>query len=403
MPAPATTLPLAKPGEVHSVGHWRVVNCRLRFYRPELDLLRFIAFLAVFFHHSLPAFNPAHFRGFSLRVVQFETFAGQAGGFGVCLFFLLSAYLITEILQREASSKGIVNVSSFYKRRILRIWPLYFCFVAMAAILGIVHPTWRVEPGRIFAFALLSGNWYVSKLGCGSSPIAPLWSISVEEQFYLAWPWIAKAGRRCLLLTCASILPISWTVIYLVSRSSANPGRTLWVNSFVQFQFFAIGSALAIFLGGRAPQFGNKARVAIIFSGLLFWFVSSGACHLKDDGPTLTFLPAFLGYSLVALGCVLLFLGFLGAPIATSSPFVYLGKISYGLYVFHLMAIEFSRNVFASPHAGMNPALIVFKLLLGEVIPLVFTIVLAAASYHVLEAPFLRLKERSGVIRSRPI
>src|SRR5580704_18886297 len=84
------------------------------FYRPELDVLRFVAFLLVFFYHSVTVANGI-----------FDSFR-IAGALGVCLFFLLSSYLITELLEREKSQSGDIHLRAFYIRRGLRIWPLYF-------------------------------------------------------------------------------------------------------------------------------------------------------------------------------------------------------------------------------------------------------------------------------------
>src|SRR3954463_14084740 len=102
---------------------------RSAFYRPELDALRFFAFFAVFVHHTLPhdptKYAAQHLPGF-LAVV-----AG-AGAFGVDLFFLLSAYLITSLLLRERRQTGKIAVRAFYLRRILRIWPLYFFALLVA-------------------------------------------------------------------------------------------------------------------------------------------------------------------------------------------------------------------------------------------------------------------------------
>src|ERR1700735_4104043 len=91
------------------------------FYRPELDAVRFVAFFLVFIHHSFPR-EPKDFAvlGNALTVLV------NGAGFGLQLFFVLSAYLVCEILLREKTRTGHVDVGRFYKRRMLRIWPLYF-------------------------------------------------------------------------------------------------------------------------------------------------------------------------------------------------------------------------------------------------------------------------------------
>ena len=151
------------------------------FYRPELDCLRFFAFLAVFVHHTMPRqidFYIAHHLPTALSNVAY------AGSFGVDLFFCLSAFLITELLLREKEEVGYLNVKAFYIRRILRIWPLYFAFVLFSFGLTFVDRNQHFSVSQLTMFLLLAGNW-ASAFTVISSVVAPLWSVSIEEQFYL--------------------------------------------------------------------------------------------------------------------------------------------------------------------------------------------------------------------------
>jgi peptidoglycan/LPS O-acetylase OafA/YrhL len=109
----------------------------------------------------------------------------SSGRFGVQLFFLLSGYLITSLLLREKEVTGHINVRAFYVRRILRIWPLYFFVLTLAAL----WPWSGRLPLSYFAgFLLLAGNWIVVLFGVADSWAIILWSVSIEEQFYLLWP-----------------------------------------------------------------------------------------------------------------------------------------------------------------------------------------------------------------------
>src|SRR5215813_2353179 len=103
---------------------------RPSFYRPELDCLRFFAFLAVFVSHAF-ALDAEYYidRQISPQLSLWISNITGCGGYGVVLFFVLSSYLITELLIRESNSKGRIDVKSFYIRRALRIWPLYFVFL----------------------------------------------------------------------------------------------------------------------------------------------------------------------------------------------------------------------------------------------------------------------------------
>jgi peptidoglycan/LPS O-acetylase OafA/YrhL len=154
-----------------------------RFYRPELDALRFFAFLGVFVFHAAPRtmdfYNAAGYPHW-LSNVLIPAFG--AGAYGVDLFFALSAYLITSLLLRERAATGAVDLRGFYLRRILRIWPLYLCFVAFAAVAAKVLP-WQNLPMRyVVGYSLLAGNWVYAFYGLPASFATPLWTLSIEEQ-----------------------------------------------------------------------------------------------------------------------------------------------------------------------------------------------------------------------------
>ena len=395
------------PGAVQQpvIFHSQKAQPAPRFYRPELDVLRFFAFFSVFLSHGLPAFNLRHFSGRIVLLLRFDELIKESGGFGVCLFFFLSAYLITELLERECRQTGSIRARSFYLRRVLRIWPLYFSFLLFAVICGIVFPVYRIETSRIFALIFLSANWYVAVHNIGSSAIiVPLWSISVEEQFYLLWPWISKIGRKGMIRACLLLFPVAWLALFELARRNAN-ANSIWVNSFVQFQFFALGALFALGLRGRIPQLRFRWRLALMLAGIVLWLVGDGVFHIKPGG-THPFAGITCAYTSVAIGCALIFLGFLGIPSRyLPGKLVYLGKISYGLYVFHALALECSWKTVASLNLHPASALGMVKvgacLIFVQVLAMAMTILLAAGSYEYLERPFLKLKERFTTIQSR--
>lgn len=374
------------------------------FYRPELDVLRFFAFLSVFLSHGLPAFNLSHFSGRIVLLLRFDELIKESGGFGVCLFFCLSAYLITELLERECRQTGSIRARSFYLRRVLRIWPLYFSFLLFGVIFGIVFPAYRIETSRIFAFIFLSGNWYVVLNNVGSGPIVPLWSISVEEQFYLLWPWISKIGRKGMIRACLLLFPVAWLALFELANRNAN-ANSIWTNSFVQFQFFGLGALFALGLRGRIPQLRMRWRLAFLPAGVILWLIAEGVFHIKGSGVhSCASLAA--GYMSVAIGCMLIFFAFLGIQREyLPSKVIYLGKISYGLYVFHALAVECAWKTVASlnlhPTAALGIAIVGARLIFVQVLAMAMTILLAMGSYQYLERPFLKMKERFTTVKSR--
>jgi peptidoglycan/LPS O-acetylase OafA/YrhL len=372
----------------------RQVEAGRVFYHPELDVLRFLAFFAVFLHHALPR-NVALYTNSGIPAVlsQWLVTAKEAGAYGVDLFFVLSAYLITELLLREHASRGSFSISAFYVRRALRIWPLYFTFLAIVVLVvpGIL-PDDRFGTLYIVSFVLFVGNWVCAASGLPFSVASPLWSISVEEQFYIFWPVLLRlAGiNRARQLAIALLLVALATRIFLAVYDVGHPA--VWCNTIARLDSIALGAILAVSLRGRAPQIGTALRLVLGAVALVIFLLVGR--YLGQAGPS-----SVITYLATASASVMLLVAVLrkDAQFLLSRPFswlVYLGRISYGLYVFHLLGL------------ALIPQLIIVNL--G--IPLNFesrvllsfglTVLLAAASYKWLEQPFLRVKKRFSAVRT---
>ena len=385
--------------------HNRIPLGSEQFYRPELDVLRFFAFLSVFFHHGLPGFDQSHQFGTSLLLVRSLSIMQSAGAFGVCLFFALSAYLITELLRREEARTGMLRVKFFYVRRILRIWPLYFSFLLLSFGIGRIVPPLHIEGARILAVVFLAGNWYVSAVGCGASSIGPLWSISLEEQFYLAWPWLAKlGGTRRLFIISVALFPTAWLALVILSRMGRDAGTTIWVNSLVQFQFFGLGALIAIILNGRTPNLALRSRIMLVGVGSVMWLLAAGVFRIKADNPTPGPMALILGYTFVMVGCLCLVIASLGATRRFPPALIFLGKVSYGLYVFHRLAQVCAWKLIVSRGVVIGSLSLAHKvgqMLLVQILALGATLAFAYCSYRLFETRFLRLKDRFAIVRSR--
>ncbi len=372
-----------------------------RFYQPELDLLRFVAFLLVFVHHLLPeTLGPGHSE---LAEQVFETIKFASGN-GLSLFFLLSSYLITELLLREQEATGTIAIKSFYIRRILRIWPLYFAFITFGFLLGFANKALHISFAFLAEYALLLGNlaFYHNPT---INPIGPLWSISVEEQFYLCWPSVARAfGRRGILYLSLALIPISIVTSAWLTRTAVHPGFAIWMHSLTEFECFGAGALLALALHHRRWMPGLASRLALFGAGVAVWVVSDGYFHYKAMQmlPVRELAPQIIGFQLIPLGSCLIFLGFLGTRVSAAGfrPLLYLGRISYGLYVYHIFARYVAMRMFSTLHIREFAALSVPSFLLMAT-ALGITIVLAMLSYQFFEKPFLRLKERFTIVKTR--
>lgn len=381
-----------------------------RYYRPELDVLRCIAFLFVFFNHCTdwaPISRAAH---------PFLHALSRVGWYGVPVFFLLSAFLIVELLRREREQTGTIRPGAFYARRVLRIWPLYFVvFFGLAALTPFMPGTGTTDPLAWLAFTLFSGNWYICLKGWLTAPISPLWSLSVEEQFYLAIPLLVRfGGMRALKITSAILIAIAY--LWIAGYAwRAEPGfSSQWTNSFVQFQFFAAGALLALHLQGRTPTWRLPLRVLVLATALACWLAAFQWCGVLADGPFgwragdphPSVIQSMAGWLLILAGSLLMLLGLLGMPVKRLAlPLVQLGRISYGLYMLHAMAVFLLFNFRNEWLTQLCERLQLadWRNVVAACLALGLTVVMAMLlSYRFLERPFLRMKHRFTAVPVGP-
>jgi peptidoglycan/LPS O-acetylase OafA/YrhL len=360
-----------------------------RFYRPELDILRFVAFLMVYFGHTIPAIP---------KLAHLAKVFVNISGFGVPIFFALSAYLITELLTIEKRTTGEVRLGSFYARRCLRIWPLYFLVLFVGFFLSGFFSGQAISPSGLISYVFLTGNWYTAVHDYLPLGLGALWSISVEEQFYLVWPLLVRSlTRRSLGIVCLLGWLFSQATLMVLCSRHALIEPTVWANSFVHLQYFALGAGVSLWLQGRIPQIRGSLR-ALMIGGAFLWLTVVDLVFNENRMDDLTSLAhTFPEFLLAGLTIVLLLVGLLGwEPFKDFRRLTYLGKISYGLYVYHLPCLLVLRTVATSLRGHSSP-------LWEAVVGLPMTVGVAAISYRLFESPFLRLKERFAVVQSRPV
>ena len=359
-------------------------------------MLRFFAFLIVFFHHAFPH-DPTFWTrlGVPSFLASIVAGIGATGAFGVSLFFVLSSYLITELLLREKDLLGTLDIRSFYIRRMLRIWPLYFAFLALAVVLQWIVPGQHVTLRAGMWFSFLAGNWFIVFHGFPSSVIFPLWSVSIEEQFYITWPAVVRKVSETGMLIFAGLMLAAATVARIYLGMHHTLEGDVWCNTFVQLDPIAAGILIAVLLKGEIPRLSKLARAAMMLAGITGLALGSMYFGIKSD--PLTTMRIVLGYPSVAIGGSLLLLSVLRTnPKGSNRVLIYLGRISYGLYVFHVLGLLISDYTVHDETANL------FRYALRELVALAATIAMAAVSYRWLETPFLGLKQRFTHVLSRP-
>ena len=198
-----------------------------RLYFPTLDGLRACGFILVFLHHLPRSLSP------TLGLIQ------DHGWVGVHIFLFLSAYLLTAILQTEQATQGRIFVGRFLVRRALRIWPLYFAFCgASAAYLFLKGSYQPSDLPHLIGLATFTENWVdgVTRSYSSIPYTSPLWTISLEEQFYLVLPWLlslwlAARTRRPLVVGVTALWAL-FIGVRAIAVMKALPHPFIWTSLF---------------------------------------------------------------------------------------------------------------------------------------------------------------------------
>jgi peptidoglycan/LPS O-acetylase OafA/YrhL len=369
-----------------------------RFYLPELDGLRFYAFLGVFAVHSLPV-TESVYRSAGLPLPRLCAAIVNAGGSGVDLFFVLSAFLITSLLMKEQQQRAAISLHSFYIRRIFRIWPLYFAVVLLGVFFAhtMARIGWfydqRLSGSYLAGYLTFASNWVYALHGAPQSVCAPLWTVAIEEQFYLVWPLLMKAlARRGITMVAIATLVVATIYQLLIVWQRGSRGF-IFYGSASRCAPLALGVLIALY-SDRLASLGRGSRRVLGTCGVALWIAS---CWWGWE----PFGPATLGMVAnrlaISAGAVAVFLACLHSrnKLVTAKWVVGLGKISYGLYMLHFTGILLAATLLRP--AGR------LELLGNRGLALVLTMLLAFASYRWLETPFLRAKRRFETVLSRPV
>lgn len=348
-----------------------------------LNGLRAIAAISVLIGH-ITSSTFCNFN-FNLPVVRI-------GEHGVTLFFVISGFLITFLLLIEKDKTKSIDIKKFYLRRILRIWPIYYLFVFVCYVLAFFI-------SDIENIHSLNSLWYVFftaniALIMNESVriIIHFWSIGVEEQFYLFWPWIVKkVNSRMVLITLLVVVllfatkSVSW--MYLGNKSILYKFLNV-----TRFHCMLIGAIGAMFYYKNYKFFIEFCtnKIIQIISWLLFVLIFTGI--VTPPAPIVAEIIAVLSLLLI-MGQVTKVNRLINLETAL---FDFTGKISYGIYVIHPLIILLLSILFKDlslPY--FLQTVVVYSSVIG------ITIFIAYLSYEYYEKPFLKLKSRFTVVQSQ--
>ena len=361
---------------------------------PGLNGVRFIAALLVIVDHT------ELFKSYlGYPTLWANSYSAYLGAFGVSIFFVLSGFLITYLLLEE-QQEAPIRIRHFYYRRILRIWPLYYLIVVLGFFV-IPHldffqvPIYSSDMGdslhRLLFFVGLAAN--VAFVYLPTVPFANvLWSVAVEEQFYLFWPHVVRIKRY--LLWIMFLLLGGYLALKFYAGSVDRSFELLVIRT--RFSAMIIGGI------GAYLVFNQKAVIQFLYHRgvqgvLLLLFVCMGLDWIEYH--SLAWMKDEL-ISLVVCGLILNIASNPSTLISLENGlFAYLGKLSYGLYVYHLFAVVLVlKGLPVIVDLQALPTWMGYSLTLGMI--LILTIGISHLSYRYFESYFLRKKVRYSAVLS---
>ena len=357
-------------------------------YFSGLNGLRAIAALAVVVSHITLALKEFNLDPFIFGTFKDGTPKGLSlAGYGVSIFFVLSGFLITYLLQAEKDIQSI-DVKKFYVRRILRIWPLYYLYLLISVIV-ILMVGLELDLKSLFLYFFYAAN-VPFILGTGLPFLEHYWSLGVEEQFYLFWPWFNKKINNFIVPIIGFFIAILLGTKVCLHFFYPNTVLELAIT-ISRFHCMMIGAIGAILFKKENKLFLKITdnRISQYICWLIILLVAINKFHFAS----------IIDNEIICIVALVLIIGQINIKNRIVNLEInvldYLGKISYGIYVIHPLLI-FLFSQFLNKVNLKAP----YKYLFVYTVILATTILISHVSYSYFEKYFLKLKGKFVVVGS---
>ncbi len=369
-----------------------------RIFFENLDGLRFLCFLAVFFHHSFYT-DFQEIRNTSIYHFIKTDLVGN-GNLGVNFFFVLSGFLITYLLIEEKKLNGQVNLRYFWTRRILRIWPLfYFCVFFGFIIFPFLKRFFGQVPfetaNPLYYITFLNNFDLIRKGLPDSSVLAVLWSVAIEEQFYLVWP-IVIFLFPIKKLWIPFVVIITSSLVFRALNDTPILHESHSLSCIADMAIGAMGAWLMIVSQKFKTFIENLSRVQIATIFILFFIIYFFRAQLLYSSHEVRIFERLF----IAIVIILIILeqSFAKKSFFKMSQFKTISKlgiITYGLYCLHfigiLVTLTITRKLAINTHLWQ-------VLIIDTTLSFALSILIGKLSYKYFETPFLKLKEKVSFI-----
>lgn len=357
-------------------------NSEKPLYYKGLNGIRAIAALSVLFSHIITGANYIYPE---LAINELDI-----ANYGVTMFFTLSGFLISSLLIMENKKSGTIKLKDFYMRRILRIWPIYYLYIFISIVcLYFFLDSNIVRPELVYYLTFFANVPFI--LGSGLMAISHLWSIGVEEQFYIFWPWFFKNTKNILGKLLVFVL-VFYTIkmMALVALKYTDNDIFYIIMKVNRFDCMGIGGLGAVLYHQKSKVvnlFTNRKVQWVVAISLILMLLEKFRFSMMVDHQLVAIVTLSLILSNITLKKPLLNL--------ENKFFNFVGKLSYGIYVYHKLII-----ILLVPIVPFLPFHDWLKLISLGVLSLALTISISYLSYNYFEKPFLRFKRKYAIIKS---